>query len=219
MQLVRPSSPPSYQTSGHASLAARVAGSITRVLTQTHPSAMVLATEHSFSDAHLALSAVKGLGRHPSGSSVIALENNLSTLLTTSKSLKDSNLEASLEALRCIANALLLIESARATIISDSVNGGEYGVLLLEVSCPQYPCLPGNLCSFRSPHHRMLSSSLHASSFLQLRHLQPLGHSSFLSLSGSRPGERTPSSKFLAFVSNPSLPLFSAAPKWPVRQS
>lgn len=87
-------------------------------------------------DAHLALSAVKALGRHPSGSSVIALENNLSTLLATSKSLKDGNLEASLEALRCVANALLLIESARATIISDSVNGGEYGVLLLESSSP-----------------------------------------------------------------------------------
>lgn len=130
------SSPPCYQTLRHASPAARLAGSITRVLTQTHPSAVVLATEHSFSDAHLALSAVKTLGRHPSGSSVIALENNLSTLLTTSKNFKDGNLEASLEALRCIANALLLIESARATIISDSVNGGEYGVLLLEVSWP-----------------------------------------------------------------------------------
>ncbi len=57
----------------------------------------------------------------------------MSTLLAVSKRLKDSNLEASLEALRCIANALLLIESARATLISDSVNGGEYVVLLLEV--------------------------------------------------------------------------------------
>jgi len=89
-----------------------------------------------FSDAHLALSAVKALGRHPSGSSVIALDNNLSALLATAKSFKDSNLEASLEALRCIANALLLVESARATLISDSVNGGEYAVLLLEVSWP-----------------------------------------------------------------------------------
>lgn len=100
------------------------------------PPAPVLATEYSFSDAHLALSAVKALGRHPSGSSVIALESNLSTLLTTAKSFKDGNLEASLEALRCIANALLLVESARATIINESVNGGEYAVLLLEVSWP-----------------------------------------------------------------------------------
>lgn len=90
-------------------------------------------TEHYFSDAQLALSAIKALGRHPSGSSVIALDSNLSILLTASKNFKDSNLEASLEALRCIANALLLIESARATLILDSVNGGEYSVLLLEV--------------------------------------------------------------------------------------
>ncbi|KAI0301951.1 guanine nucleotide exchange factor [Multifurca ochricompacta] len=85
-------------------------------------------------DAHLALSAIKSLGRQPSGSSVIASAQNLSTLLVVSKSLKDSNLEASLEGLRCIANALLLIESARASLISDSVNGGEYAILLLEKS-------------------------------------------------------------------------------------
>lgn len=183
------------------------------------PPPLVLATEHSFADAHLALSAVKALGRHPSGSSVIALENNLSTLLTTSKSFKDGNLEASLEALRCIANALLLVESARATIINDSVNGGEYALLLLEVSRPWYPYCPGNLYSFRSPHHQMLSSSPHASSFLPLRHLQPLGHSSFLSLSGNRPDERTPLSKFLVFVSNPSLLPSTAVPKWRAKQS
>jgi Guanine nucleotide exchange factor synembryn len=84
-------------------------------------------------DILLALSAVKALGRQSSGSSVIASASNLSTLLVVSKSFKESNLEASLEALRCIANALLLIESARATLLSDAVGGGEYAVLLLEV--------------------------------------------------------------------------------------
>jgi hypothetical protein len=98
----------------------------------------VVTPKLSFADAHLALSTIKALGRHPSGSSVIALDSNLSTLLASSKSFKDSNLDASLEALRCIANALLLVESARATIISDSVNGGEYAVLLLEVRCRVY---------------------------------------------------------------------------------
>lgn len=88
----------------------------------------------SFPDAHLALSAIKAIGRQPSGSSVIASAGNLSTLLAVSKSFKDSNLEASLEALRCIANALLLIESARATLVGDAVGGGEYAILLLEVS-------------------------------------------------------------------------------------
>jgi hypothetical protein len=90
-------------------------------------------TNNTLSDAHLALSAIKGLGRHPSGSNVVASDSNLSTLLAASKSLKDSNLEASLEALRCIANALLLVESARTTFINGSVNGGEYAALLLEV--------------------------------------------------------------------------------------
>lgn len=86
-----------------------------------------------FLDVHLALSATKALGRHPSGSAVIASDDNVSTLLAASKSFKDSNLEASLEALRCIANALLLVESARATLINGPVNGGEYIVSLLEV--------------------------------------------------------------------------------------
>jgi hypothetical protein len=106
----------------------------------TRPLTIVTA-EHSFTDAHLALSTIKALGRHPSGSSVIALDRNLSTLLAASKNFKESNLDASLEALRCVANALLLIESARATIISASVNGGEYAVLLLEVSYLLY-CNP-----------------------------------------------------------------------------
>jgi hypothetical protein len=79
------------------------------------------------------LSRPSRLGRHPSGSIVIVSDNNLSTLLAVSKELKNSNLEASLDALRCIANALLLIESARATLINGSVNGGESVVLLLEV--------------------------------------------------------------------------------------
>ncbi|KAI9448470.1 guanine nucleotide exchange factor [Lactarius indigo] len=85
-------------------------------------------------DAHLALSAIKALGRHPSGSSVLASASNLSILLAVSKNFSGSNLDASLEALRCIANTLLLIESARNTLTSDSVNGGEYAVLLMEKS-------------------------------------------------------------------------------------
>ncbi|KAH9059374.1 guanine nucleotide exchange factor [Lactarius vividus] len=85
-------------------------------------------------DAHLALSAIKALGRHPSGSAVLASASNLSILLSVSKNFNGSNLDASLEALRCIANTLLLIESARTTLTSDSVNGGEYAVLLMEKS-------------------------------------------------------------------------------------
>lgn len=124
---------------------------------------------NTFSDVHLALSAIKGLGRHPSGSTVIASDNNLSTLLAVSKSLRDNNLEASLEALRCIANALLLVESARTTLISGSVNGGEYAALLLEVGSSMHHPLPVNSRCFRNLRHQMSSSSPHASSFLPLR--------------------------------------------------
>jgi Guanine nucleotide exchange factor synembryn len=122
-----------YQMSGPANPAARVAGFIIQVITSySHPFALCF--DGTFADALLALSTAKALGRQPSGSSVIASASNLSTLLAVSKSFKDSNLEASLEALRCIANALLLIESARSTLLSDAVGGGEYALLLLEVS-------------------------------------------------------------------------------------
>jgi len=131
IQTARPSSLPFYQISSLASLAERMAGFSIQVLSATLVSRSL--TNHSFSDVHLALSTIKALGRHPSGSTVVASDNNLSTLLAASKSFKDSNLEASLEALRCIANALLLVESARATLINGSVNGGEYAILLLEV--------------------------------------------------------------------------------------
>ncbi|KAH9007276.1 guanine nucleotide exchange factor synembryn-domain-containing protein [Lactarius hatsudake] len=71
-------------------------------------------------DALLAISAIKALGRHPSGSSVLASASNLSILLT--------------RPFAAVANTLLLIESARTTLTSDSVNGGEYAILLMEKS-------------------------------------------------------------------------------------
>lgn len=42
-------------------------------------------------------------------------------------------MEASSEALRCIANALLLVERARTTFIEKEVDGGDACVTLLEV--------------------------------------------------------------------------------------
>lgn len=84
-------------------------------------------------DAVLALGAIKSLGKHPSGASVLASPDNLSTLLSLSRTFKD-DLDASCEALRCIANTMLLIEDARKTWISDSVKGGEASVRLLEKS-------------------------------------------------------------------------------------
>lgn len=85
-----------------------------------------------FSDAAKALLAVKTLGKMPIGSEVIATPANLSTLLALSTSLKNDP-EAINEALRCIANALLLIEAARMTWVGEQVGGGEACIDFLEV--------------------------------------------------------------------------------------
>ncbi|KAJ6522759.1 guanine nucleotide exchange factor [Mycena vulgaris] len=85
----------------------------------------------SSKDAALALLAVKTLGKNPTGSEVLGTAPNLSILLGLVASLKD-DLEASGEALRCIANALLLIERARSVFISKEVNGGETCIALLQ---------------------------------------------------------------------------------------
>ncbi|KAJ3564687.1 hypothetical protein NP233_g8126 [Leucocoprinus birnbaumii] len=82
-------------------------------------------------DAAKALLAVKSLGRDPSGSEFLASPSNLSTLLSLSASHKDDS-DASLEALRCIANALLLVESSRETFLKQPVNGGEFCLNALE---------------------------------------------------------------------------------------
>ena len=77
--------------------------------------------------------AVKTLGKDPAGSSLLATSSNLSTLLGFSTTFKDDS-EAVCEALRCIANALLLIDDARSTFISKDVNGGSACVSMLDVS-------------------------------------------------------------------------------------
>ncbi|KAJ7265997.1 guanine nucleotide exchange factor [Mycena haematopus] len=87
----------------------------------------------SSKDNALALLALKTLGKNPTGSEALGTAPNLSTLLELVASLKDDP-EASGEALRCIANALLLIERARSVFISKEVNGGETCISLLQKS-------------------------------------------------------------------------------------
>ncbi|THH32154.1 hypothetical protein EUX98_g2027 [Antrodiella citrinella] len=82
-------------------------------------------------DAAQALLAVKSLGKMPSGSKVIGREANLATLLAISKVL-DSDTVASSEALRCVANCMLLVEEARIVFVSKAVGGGQAMVSLLE---------------------------------------------------------------------------------------
>ncbi|KAF5351468.1 hypothetical protein D9757_012059 [Collybiopsis confluens] len=82
-------------------------------------------------DAAQALLAIKMLGRIPSGSEPLSEPGSLSTLLNLSTSLKE-DLDASTEALRCIANTLLLFDHARSTLISEQVGGGELCLSLLD---------------------------------------------------------------------------------------
>ncbi|KAI0786524.1 guanine nucleotide exchange factor [Abortiporus biennis] len=84
-------------------------------------------------DVSQALLAVKTMGKNIGGSEVIATPDNLSTLLALSTTFKD-DLDASNEALRCIANAMLLVDSARAAFVRKSVNGGKAAVELLDKS-------------------------------------------------------------------------------------
>lgn len=72
------------------------------------------------------------LGKEPAGSEVIATSANFSGLLSVFNAFRD-NAEASNEALRCIANALLLISDGRQIFVQKDVGGGDVMAELLEV--------------------------------------------------------------------------------------
>ncbi|KAH8115763.1 guanine nucleotide exchange factor [Phellopilus nigrolimitatus] len=81
-------------------------------------------------DIGLALLALKILGRAPAASTIISKENNLKVLLGAAETLRDVDNEAADDALRCVANALLLIEKGRATWVN--LRGSTHCVNLLE---------------------------------------------------------------------------------------
>lgn len=83
-------------------------------------------------DAAQALLAIKSLGKHPAGSQVVATRQNLTALLAIFNTFKDEP-EPSNEALKCICNALLLIEQGRSTFVQKDVGGGDAVMDLLEV--------------------------------------------------------------------------------------
>jgi len=86
------------------------------------------------SDVTTALLAVKTLGRNPSGSEQLSEAATLSKLLSLTKILIERNdINAASEALRCIANTMVLFPDARLTFISDEVNGGEVAISMLHV--------------------------------------------------------------------------------------
>lgn len=84
-------------------------------------------------DALSALSAVKGLGRIPHGAQVLASVPNLKCLMTLAIKLETAP-DASNEALKCIANTLLLSEPARTTLLSQDIDGGNICIELLQKS-------------------------------------------------------------------------------------
>ncbi|EEB95318.1 hypothetical protein MPER_05726, partial [Moniliophthora perniciosa FA553] len=86
--------------------------------------------ESRLTDQAKGLLAVKTLGKKPEGAEQLATTFGLSTLLTLAVDLKD-DIEASSEALRCIANTLLLFDKSRALFISEEVGGGEICVKVL----------------------------------------------------------------------------------------
>ncbi|CAE6429147.1 unnamed protein product [Rhizoctonia solani] len=75
-------------------------------------------------DVALALGAIKALGRIESGSRVVASKENMNRFLDVAKDLSASNIEASKQAMRCIANAILLIPAGRDTLVD--LEGDEF---------------------------------------------------------------------------------------------
>ncbi|KAG2069989.1 hypothetical protein BDR04DRAFT_1100654 [Suillus decipiens] len=84
-------------------------------------------------DAFSALSAVKELGKIPHGAQVLASVSNLKCLMTLAMKLETAP-DASNEALKCVANTLLLSEPARTRLLSQEIDGGNICVDLLQKS-------------------------------------------------------------------------------------
>ncbi|KAF7313312.1 hypothetical protein HMN09_00486600 [Mycena chlorophos] len=89
-------------------------------------------------DAAAALFALKTLGKNPTGSESLGTAPTLSALLRIVARLKDDT-EAAGEALRCIANALLLFDQARSIFVRKDVNGGEACIDLLQARRSSLP--------------------------------------------------------------------------------
>ncbi|KAF9242959.1 guanine nucleotide exchange factor [Melanogaster broomeanus] len=82
-------------------------------------------------DAFLALSTVKSLGGTPEVAGVLGTASNLRLLLNLSTKVERSQQN---DALRCIANTVLLNDSARVTFVGNEVDGGNACIGLLQKS-------------------------------------------------------------------------------------
>lgn len=139
---------------------------------------------------------------------------NLTILLGLVATYKDDP-EASGEALRCIANAMLLIERARSVFISKEVNGGEACISLLQVRCHSLHLLDirSPLLLHRNPPIRTKFSSSRASYSWRPSRLRRL-----LPPSSTRSVTATPSSMSLAVNSICFSFPFCLARRWRKRR-
>jgi len=99
----------------------------------------------SSKDVPQALAAIKSIGRVEAGSRVIATEQNLRHFLAFASDL--SNPDASKQAMRCIANAILLIPSGRDTLVD--IEGDEFCTrLYINETSTEYLFLASRLMFF-----------------------------------------------------------------------
>ncbi|KDQ65126.1 hypothetical protein JAAARDRAFT_685310 [Jaapia argillacea MUCL 33604] len=104
-------------------------------LTPTSPRKHILAVlQSAMNDARQALALLKTLGRTKAVSDLIATQKNLSILRVLFLHYRQSDPEASNEALRCVANALLLIERGRTLWVDEDVGGSEVVIDMLRRS-------------------------------------------------------------------------------------
>jgi hypothetical protein len=83
--------------------------------------------------APLAITALKALGRNPDVSRKFVTQDNLSLLMAVSRYYEGEDMDASNEALKIVANALLLVELGRTTWVTTDVGGGDWCIDVMEV--------------------------------------------------------------------------------------
>ncbi|KAJ1308320.1 hypothetical protein OPQ81_004031 [Rhizoctonia solani] len=131
-------------------------------------------------DVALALGAIKSLGRIDSGSRVVASKENLTHFLDVAKDLSASNAEASKQAMRCIANAILLVPAGRDTLVD--LDGDEFctRIYINEGSSAEYVFLASRLLFFMAQTDGPFISRVvrqHRLPNLMAQQIESLGHS------------------------------------------
>ncbi|KAF8550258.1 hypothetical protein OG21DRAFT_1514209 [Imleria badia] len=99
----------------------------------------------SKNDVSQAFSTLKSLGGTPEVASILASSSNLRCLLRLSTKIDDFTQN---DALRCIANTMLLNESARVTFVGSEVDGGNVCIDLLRKTSMEHVFLASRILFF-----------------------------------------------------------------------